>query len=322
MEIELLTSSNNAQSTTLLMEPPFKNSQFLKSELYRLATFRSLKEKNPLTLSKGQLAKAGFCYIETEHKVKCEQCDFEIELSTPDIDVTEEHRKQSPQCQFVLAQHNLFPKTSMLLIFFMNLIEFNIFLNIYLDQQLLSLPTNISQTNVLNTNYENDMNDNANDQEDKPNPQKLFLNTLSKEVIDKIRANTFVNWPSITPNTQDMIAAGWSYTNIGDRVICIHCNILFHKWTESDRPYEIHRLRSPQCPFVLSAEKKAANRSASTITITTEPNTQAAVGAVNTTYALACRRYETFQKWPHIEENPMPSIESFVDAGFFYTGRI
>jgi hypothetical protein len=124
MEIELVTSSNNAQSTTLSMEPPFKNSQFLKSELCRLATFRSLKEKTHLTLSKGQLAKAGFCYIETEHKVKCEECDFEIELSTPDIDVNEEHRKQSPQCQFVLVQNNLFPKTSMSLIFFVNLTFF------------------------------------------------------------------------------------------------------------------------------------------------------------------------------------------------------
>jgi len=166
------------------------------------------------------------------------------------------------------------------------------------------------------------MNHNANDHQDKSIPQKTFLDLLSNETIDKTRANTFLNWPLITPKAQDMIIAGWSYTNIADRVICIHCDALFHKWTESDRPYEIHRLKSPQCPFVLMTEKQSAIPLTTNIAITTAPITNVAVGAVNTTYALACRRYETFQNWPHTEKDPLPSIESFVDAGFYYTGWI
>jgi hypothetical protein len=195
----------------------------------------------------------------------------------------------------------------------------NIF-HIHLDQQRSFLTSNISQTANSNSNCQSDINHNVNDHYDNPTPQKLFLNSLSNDTIDKIRANTFSNWPLITPNAKDMIAAGWSYTNIADRVICTYCDALFHKWAESDRPYEIHRLKSPQCPFVLMSEKKTETTPATNITITTEPITQAAVGAVNTNYALACRRYETFHNWPHTEDNPLPSIESFVDAGFYYTG--
>jgi hypothetical protein len=117
-----------------------------------------------------------------------------------------------------------------------------------------------------------------------------------------------------------MIVAGWSYTNIADRVICIYCDALYHKWTESDRPYEIHRLKSPKCPFVLLSEKKAPAAPTTSITITTEPNTQAAVGAVNTAYTLECRRYESFHNWPQNDEEALPSIQAFVDAGFYYEG--
>jgi hypothetical protein len=191
------------------------------------------------------------------------------------------------------------------------------------SDQLTSLLTlTIPQTNVSNLNCQNDTNNNTNDQHNNLVLQKLFLNSLSDEIIDKTRANTFSNWPLITPNVQDMIIAGWVYTNIADRVMCIYCNALFHKWTESDRPYEIHRLKSPQCSFVLLTEKKAINAPSRNITITTEPHIQAAVGAANTNYALAYRRYETFQNWPHTAENSLPSVELFVNAGFFYTGRI
>jgi hypothetical protein len=162
----------------------------------------------------------------------------------------------------------------------------------------------------------------SNAYENNATPQKSFLNSLSDTTIDKLRASTFSNWPLITPNAQDMVIAGWSYTNIADRVICIYCDILYHKWIESDRPYQIHQLKSPQCPFILAHENKIASvPNTTSITITTEPNTRAAAGAVNTTYSLSCRRHESFKNWPHNKENPLPSIESFVDAGFYYTGE-
>lgn len=151
-------------------------------------------------------------------------------------------------------------------------------------------------------------------------PQKLFLDLLSEESKDILRENTFSNWPLITPNIKDMVTAGWCFTNIADRVICLDCDVLFHNWSESDRPYEIHRLKSPKCRFVLLAEQKPKILPTENVPIITELVTQAAVGPVNTNYAISTVRYESFRKWPHSEKDPLPSVESFVDAGFFYTG--
>ncbi|CAF4000694.1 unnamed protein product [Rotaria sp. Silwood2] len=66
--------------------------------------------------------------------------------------------------------------------------------------------------------------------------------------------------------------------------------------------------------------KSLSNLSTTNITITTKPNTQTIVEAVNTAYSLASRRYETFQNWYHAEKNPLPAVESFIYAGFFYAG--
>ncbi|CAF4291570.1 unnamed protein product [Rotaria sp. Silwood2] len=65
--------------------------------------------------------------------------------------------------------------------------------------------------------------------------------------------------------------------------------------------------------------KSLPNLSTTNITITTKPNTQTIVEAVNTAYSLAYRKYETFQNWCHAEKNPLPAVESLIYAGFFYT---
>ena len=196
----------------------------------------------------------------------------------------------------------------------------NIF-HVYLDQKnavgtLSSPPTNaITFNSQMNAIHVTNVCDNE------PIPQKAFLNTLSDATIEKILANSFSNWPLITPSAKDMATAGWAYTNIADRVICVHCDALYHKWTESDRPYQIHQLKSPQCPFILASEKKKTSVSnIANATITTAPDTQVVAGAANSNYSQSYRRHESFQNWPHTEENPLPPIESFVDAGFYYTG--
>jgi hypothetical protein len=123
-----------------------------------------------------------------------------------------------------------------------------------------------------------------------------------------------------------MSYAGWWYTNIADRVICIHCDSMFHNWSETDRPYEIHRLKSPQCFYVRINEKKGITNPThlpvANPTINDVPNGQTIVGAVHADYSLVFRRHQTFSTWPEAEQSTLPSIESFVDAGFFYTGSI
>lgn len=152
-------------------------------------------------------------------------------------------------------------------------------------------------------------------------PLKKLLESFSDQTLESLRTYTFSNWPLITPSANEMINAGWAYTNISDRVICVHCNALAHKWTDTDRPYDIHRLQSPNCRFIKSAIKNTTSSSTTNTIITTEPMTEAAVGSVNSVYALATRRYESFQEWPHSEKTPLPSVDAFVAAGFYYTGK-
>jgi hypothetical protein len=152
-----------------------------------------------------------------------------------------------------------------------------------------------------------------------------FFKFLPTETIDRARTYTFSNWPSITPSAQEMTLAGWWYTNIADRVICIHCDTMFHNWNETDRPYEIHRLKSPRCFYVRVIEEKGTvdnqrQVSASNPTIVEVPHGQTIVGAVHAEYSLVFRRHQTFQNWPEAEQSSLPSIDSFVEAGFFYTG--
>lgn len=171
-------------------------------------------------------------------------------------------------------------------------------------------------------------NNNNNNETINQTRETRFIYFLSTETVDRARNYTFSNWPTITPSAQDMILAGWWYTNIADRVICIHCDTMFHNWNETDRPYEIHRLKSPRCFYVRMMEEKGIDHSTTNqrqlpVTNTTNndmPNNQTIVEGVNAEYSLIIRRRQTFEKWPDTEPSSLPSIDSFVEAGFFYTG--
>jgi len=169
-----------------------------------------------------------------------------------------------------------------------------------------------SELNSSQTNASSDTNSNS---------VKAFLESFPATTLHNLRASTFANWPLITPSANDMIAAGWSYTNISDRVICIHCDALYHKWTYADKPYEIHRLKSPHCRFFQLSEKNETNNLNANTINAREQITEGTVGVVQSPYSILSNRIMSFEKWPHSEENPLPSIDSFANAGFYYTGK-
>jgi hypothetical protein len=150
--------------------------------------------------------------------------------------------------------------------------------------------------------------------------QRIFFRRLSNQVIDRLRENTFSNWPLISPSAKVMISAGWWYTNILDRVLCIHCCAICHQWKESDNAYRIHHLISPSCPYMQSSNKRSLGLAEQTMTVTTQPKTRVLAKPIHHQYMIASRRYDTFDKWPHTDNKLLPSIESLVDAGFYYTG--
>jgi hypothetical protein len=192
---------------------------------------------------------------------------------------------------------------------------------------VVSYKPTVTHSPVLNSDYRGYRDHGGGDTINETHENK-FINFLSSEIIDRSRNYTFSNWPSITPSAQEMAYAGWWYTNIADRVICIHCDTMFHNWNETDRPYEIHRLKSPRCYYVRMKERQGTNNNnqrqipVPNPTTNEVPNGQTIVGAVHAEYSLVFRRHQTFQNWPEAEQSSLPSIESFVDAGFFYTGLI
>jgi len=120
MATKLIPSLSSLHKSTMSNGPTLQNLESQRAELCRLATFREKNDNIHPTLSKGLLAKIGFYYTGIENKVKCEACDFEIELSVSDTDLIEQHIKRSPQCQFALDRKDFFVENGMLLIFLVN----------------------------------------------------------------------------------------------------------------------------------------------------------------------------------------------------------
>ncbi|CAF4120500.1 unnamed protein product [Rotaria socialis] len=298
-----IQSTKHSVSSNSISRTSARLSRRLKPDLYRLATFRTWKNNTQCIVSPAVLTKVGFAYTGKGDKVRCEACGLEIENWKPGMDPKQEHMMQKPECPFVLDQQELFSKN---------------------DQPVSFIKSAINQNHVKNSDYRGFMDHGGGDTNNR-SIENRFIFSLSTEILDKARTYTLSNWPSITPSAQEMTYAGWWYTNIADRVICIHCDVMFHNWNESDRPYEIHRLKSPNCFFVRTNEQRATNTQQQLplpiVTANDVPNAQTVVGAVHADYAVLFRRHQTFHNWPEAEKTSLPSVESFVDAGFFYTGE-
>lgn len=303
--------ANQVQSVNRSVPPNSREKTLLRSlrrmkpDLYRLATFRQWKINTQSHVSPALLSKVGFLYTGKGDKVRCEACELEIDSWKPAMDPRQEHMERRPDCPFVRAHNELFSNH---------------------DVSTTCLKSVITNKKVLNTDLRGltDHGGGVITDTKVENRRSHFIYSLSTETIDRSRKYTLSNWPTITPSAQDMAYAGWWYTNIADRVICIYCDAMFHCWNEEDKPYEIHRLKSPQCFFVRTTEQRGINNSRETpvpnVPINDVPNGQNIVGAVHADYAMVFRRHQTFQNWPEAEPSSLPSIQSFVDAGFFYTG--
>ncbi|CAF1182772.1 unnamed protein product, partial [Didymodactylos carnosus] len=162
------------------------------------------------------------------------------------------------------------------------------------------------------------------------------------EITRQVRRRTLSHWPHQIPSRNQMYEAGFFGCNVGDRVICIYCNVICQQWTShNDDPIEVHKLISPNCPYVKSLIMKTSQssnvrivnesdsrRSTQTIsTINTSTTTDnnsilrcneiVLTAACNITYSEIPKRFASFTTWP---KDPLPSIDDLVKSGFYYTG--
>jgi hypothetical protein len=173
----------------------------------------------------------------------------------------------------------------------------------------------------------------SNDEEQSLNRLKVnitaatFLPNILVEVdsLKQVRKRTFSHWVHrSSPSSSQMIEAGFFNCNVGDRVICIYCNIICQQWTPNvDDPCEVHKTLSPKCSYVITM---LARLQLSTISIINEASTNVDsyrchtivhTAACNTNYIEIPKRYASFATWS--TEN-FPSVDDLVRAGFFYTG--
>lgn len=82
----------------------------IKPELYRLSTFRSWRDNTQCNVSAVVLSQVGFSYTGKGDRVRCDTCSLEIDSWKTGMDPKQEHMERSPQCPFVLKEHELFTK--------------------------------------------------------------------------------------------------------------------------------------------------------------------------------------------------------------------
>lgn len=70
----------------------------------------------------------------------------------------------------------------------------------------------------------------------------------------QVRKETYSHWPYQTsPSKGEMINAGFFNCNVGDRVICLYCDLICQQWTPgTTRPMKVHQKFSPRCPYVIA----------------------------------------------------------------------
>ncbi|CAF3714767.1 unnamed protein product [Rotaria sp. Silwood1] len=239
---------------------------------------------------------AGFTYTGDGDTFRCDKCQLEVSGWTQDMVPKVLHAERNPNCPFVCST-------------------------------------------ILNSCME------SNDQENPTKRQKIESNSDQYKYncklwevnkLKQIRRRTFSHWShQIKPSAEQMIDAGFFSCNVGDRVICLYCNLICQQWTaDTDDPSEVHKTLSPKCPYVLSILIQPERSSALILNeISTYNRNNQIFGStnaaqlqfdqiVNTTpynsaYSEITKRLQSFTTWSH-ESSPL--VDELVRAGFFYTG--
>lgn len=262
--------------------------------------------------SKPYMQAAGLHYTGEGDKSKCQDCGLEISNWTKTMDPFKLHAIERPNCPYVL--------------------------NI---KAFLSSSTQCSSNTTLRTITSTNEAENPSKRQkrEEVNEVEPIANSLYEtDLIQQVRRRTFSHWPHRTiPSSAQMIEAGFFNCNVGDRVICIYCNLICQQWTpHTDDPCEVHKTLSPKCIYVKarlvrppassivivneSATSAANNGNQSPSTINLDPLRSHEIvftAACNPAYTELPRRHASFATWP---PEGLPPVDDLVRAGFFYTG--
>ncbi|UJR15700.1 hypothetical protein I4U23_002634 [Adineta vaga] len=259
----------------------------------KLKEIRSLLQKKVLKQgvhSSSAMQAAGFLYTNIGDTARCDSCGLEVSGWTADMVPFTVHKQRNPTCAFVCS----------------------------IQSSIKIVPTHMSTAPQL-----------ASATVDEERPYKRQKTEITKtlvqsnelvevESLKEIRKCTFSHWPQhASPSSAQMIDAGFFNCNVGDRVICIYCNLICQQWIpNTDDPCEVHKTLSPKCPYVIKS-LECRQISLSNNNQKSQVDSKVHVGAQHDIYASSKSRFASFVTW---QNEQLPNVDDLVNAGFFYTG--
>lgn len=129
---------------------------------------------------------------------------------------------------------------------------------------------------------------------------------IESDAMKEGREGTFLGWNNASISASRMIEAGFAYCNKTDRVICLYCGLICHRWDgESDDPCQVHQLLSPNCLFVKLMS----------CCHSPQYNQVTSILPHHCDYMNPQNRVQSFSNWT---KSGFPSTEQLVEAGFFH----
>ena len=189
--------------------------------MFFLNLFSNLRKKLAV-YTPNQLAATGFEYTGDGDTAICKDCKLEISNWALGMKPIVIHLEQRPDCPFVI-----------------NFLE--------------ALPSLVLNTTSRNTTISNNQENPSKRIKVESTDFDFSSNTLLEvELLIQVRRRGFSHWSHRTiPSSSQMIEAGFFNCNIGDRVICLYCNLICQQWTpHTDDPCEVHKTLSPNCIYV------------------------------------------------------------------------
>lgn len=232
-----------------------------------------------------QIEAAGFRNTGSGGAAHCSACNLTLSDWSADVEPFTWHAQQRPDCTFVGSIKHHYR---------------------------ITVPTSIAQSSI------NDERPSKRQNVEVSDGTIQLCPLIETEQLKQTRTRTFSSWSErATPSAKKMIEAGFFSCNVGDRVICIYCNLICQQWTpDTDNPLEVHQSLSPRCPFITAHQKKMTQQASSS------SSSQATSQGVSTTfqaeYAEVSHREASFARWPANSDCPGDTL---AQAGFFYTGR-
>jgi len=315
-----LTHKMRTQPNNFIYEGKHEHSDN-REKLKKFVEFCGILKTTPGVHTYTIMKAAGLDYTGQGDTARCQKCGWEQSGWTHEMHPFKLHAEKNPNCSYVLSL-----KTS-------SILQSSTFIAHTSNSDSSSLKANESS---ISTSDDGEIR--AKRQKLDTSADFLFLNHWNEaKPLDQARRRTFSHWPHRTsPSTSQMIEAGFFSCNVGDRVICIYCNLICQQWTPNgDDACEVHKTLSPSCIFV---KAKLLRRDTGSILIVNEASTASATAndasssdrnqafrgqslvhtvACHPIYAELPRRHTSFNSWPM--EN-LPSVDDLVRAGFFYSG--